>query len=143
MRSVVVSLLLVGACGDDGKGSTPPPGAGSLYSTEVKEGIATYYDATGAGNCGFDATPGDLDVAAFDANSYAGHEAQQPVLFAELDENDAAAGPRQEVDLLQAAQPRPGLARGRNDGLPTRNALGGGLVRGSPPPRNHGRFEPG
>jgi expansin (peptidoglycan-binding protein) len=75
MRSVVVSLLLVGACGDDGKGSTPPPGAGSLYSTEVKEGIATYYDATGAGNCGFDATPGDLDVAAFDANSYAGSAA--------------------------------------------------------------------
>jgi expansin len=76
MRYAVVLLLLVGACGGaDKEGTTPAPGGGSLYSTQVKEGIATFYDATGAGNCGFDATPDDLDVAAFDANSYAGSAA--------------------------------------------------------------------
>lgn len=76
MRYAVVLLLLVGACGGaDKEGATPAPGGGSLYSTQVKEGLATFYDATGAGNCGFDATPDDLDVAAFDANSYAGSAA--------------------------------------------------------------------
>jgi expansin len=80
MRSVVVALCaslfisLVGACGGaDKEGSTR--GGSTLYSTEVKEGIATYYDASGAGNCGFDATPDDLDVAAFDMTSYAGSAA--------------------------------------------------------------------
>lgn len=31
-----------------------------------EQGVATYYDATGAGNCGFDPSPNDLDVAAMD-----------------------------------------------------------------------------
>lgn len=77
MRYVVVfsvSMILVGACGDDDKEAGTKGGA-SLYSTEVKDGTATYYDATGAGNCGFDATPDDLDVAAFDTASYAGSAA--------------------------------------------------------------------
>ncbi len=30
-------------------------------------GRATYYDADGSGNCSFDASPDDLDVAAMDA----------------------------------------------------------------------------
>lgn len=73
MRYVVVLIALVGAaCGDDKGAASPQPSGGHLFSTEVKEGIATFYDATGAGNCSFDATPDDLDVAAFDASSYAG-----------------------------------------------------------------------
>ena len=35
-------------------------------------GVATYYAATGAGNCGFDPSPNDLDVAAMNASQYAG-----------------------------------------------------------------------
>jgi expansin (peptidoglycan-binding protein) len=34
---------------------------------EARDGIATYYDATGAGNCSFDPSPGDLMVAAMNA----------------------------------------------------------------------------
>jgi expansin len=74
--AVVVLFVLVGACGGEDKtASAPAGGGGTLYSTAVREGVATYYDATGAGNCGFDATPDDLDVAAFDKNSYAGSAA--------------------------------------------------------------------
>lgn len=36
----------------------------------VHEGIATYYDATGAGNCLFPATPDDLMVAAINDTEY-------------------------------------------------------------------------
>ena len=35
-------------------------------------GVATYYDATGAGACSFDPSPGDLDVAAMDAVEWNG-----------------------------------------------------------------------
>jgi expansin len=73
--AVVVLFVLVGACGGEDKSASTPATGGTLYSTAVKEGVATYYDATGAGNCGFDATPDDLDVAAFDTNSYAGSAA--------------------------------------------------------------------
>jgi expansin len=41
----------------------------------VKDGIATYYDADGAGNCGFDPSPDAMDVAAFDTADYAGSAA--------------------------------------------------------------------
>ena len=34
------------------------------------QGVATYYDATGAGACSFDASPNDLLVAAMDAPEY-------------------------------------------------------------------------
>lgn len=75
MRYAVVLVLALGACGGDDKVASSPASGGTLYSTEVKQGIATFYDATGAGNCGFDATPEDLDVAAFDTTSYAGSAA--------------------------------------------------------------------
>lgn len=53
--------------GGDGGSATPP------WSTAPKTGIATYYDADGTGNCSFDATPNDLDVAALSlATDYAG-----------------------------------------------------------------------
>ena len=48
---------------------------GTPLSAEVKSGVATYYDADGAGNCGYDPSPNDLDVAAFDSASYAGSAA--------------------------------------------------------------------
>lgn len=39
-------------------------------SNPVHQGIATYYDATGAGACSFDATPNDLMVTAMNAVEY-------------------------------------------------------------------------
>jgi expansin len=44
----------------------------SLPLGELKSGIITYYDATGAGSCSFDASPEDLDVAAIAQGEYAG-----------------------------------------------------------------------
>jgi expansin (peptidoglycan-binding protein) len=80
--SVVVVACVVVACGssDGGGGSSsssssgsagaPPPS--STFSGEVVQGVITYYDtADGSGNCGFDPSPNDLDVAAFDAADYA------------------------------------------------------------------------
>jgi expansin (peptidoglycan-binding protein) len=37
----------------------------------VQHGVATYYDATGAGACSFDASPNDLNVAAMDEPMWA------------------------------------------------------------------------
>lgn len=37
----------------------------------IHQGIATYYDATGAGACSFDQSPGDLMVAAMNAEEWA------------------------------------------------------------------------
>jgi expansin len=59
----------------DGGGKSPGEGGGapSGPSTPLGQdvaGIATYYDATGAGACSFDATPSDLDVAAMNAPQY-------------------------------------------------------------------------
>ncbi|MDY7227468.1 expansin EXLX1 family cellulose-binding protein [Hyalangium rubrum] len=39
---------------------------------EFQSGIATYYDATGAGHCGFDKSPNDMNVAAMNAPQFAG-----------------------------------------------------------------------
>jgi expansin (peptidoglycan-binding protein) len=46
-----------------------------IFSTQARanpihQGIATYYDATGAGACSFDPSPNDLMVAAMDADEY-------------------------------------------------------------------------
>ncbi|MEO6572740.1 MAG: expansin EXLX1 family cellulose-binding protein [Polyangiaceae bacterium] len=51
---------------DGGKSGGPPVSLGMPQT-----GDGTYYDATGAGNCSFDATPNDLDVAAMNAPQYA------------------------------------------------------------------------
>lgn len=45
--------------------STPPLG-------QPENGRATYYAADGSGNCGFDPSPNDLDVAAMDAAEWNG-----------------------------------------------------------------------
>jgi expansin (peptidoglycan-binding protein) len=39
---------------------------------EFRPGIATWYEATGAGHCGYDASPQDMDVAAMNAPQFAG-----------------------------------------------------------------------
>ena len=41
-----------------------------LNSNPIHQGIATYYDATGAGACSFDPSPQDLMVAAMNAEEY-------------------------------------------------------------------------
>ena len=41
---------------------------------QPEQGIATYYNADGSGNCGFDPSPNDLDVAAMNAAEYANSE---------------------------------------------------------------------
>jgi len=62
---------------DDGSGTDGTSSTGTTTSTRViaaspTDGVATFYDADGSGNCGYDATPKDLDVVALDLAHYAG-----------------------------------------------------------------------
>ena len=82
MRRFAVLLCLLAACssthvasdggsgggggGSGGGGSAGSGGSGGGPLCPPETGVATYYDATGAGACSFDATPADLDVAAID-----------------------------------------------------------------------------
>jgi expansin (peptidoglycan-binding protein) len=59
---LAAAFLACGACSDDASGGGTPLGE------EVK-GIATFYDATGAGNCSYEAG-GDLMVAAMNTPQY-------------------------------------------------------------------------
>ena len=91
MALALVALVALAACGDDppadgspgssGGGGSSSGGeggssdrvgssSGSIYSSEEKTGIATYYDATGDGSCSF-GTSSDLDVAAFNLPEFA------------------------------------------------------------------------
>ncbi len=78
-RFALLSLLgaLVacgGGGGEAGPGAgapAPAPAPGSALS-EVRQGEGTFYGATGAGNCSFDASPQDLMVAAMNQADYAG-----------------------------------------------------------------------
>jgi expansin (peptidoglycan-binding protein) len=63
-------VVTVIACGSS-DGASPNPGPSPALG-QSQSGIATYYAATGAGNCGFDPSPNDLDVAAMNAEQYAG-----------------------------------------------------------------------
>ena len=57
-------LFLLAGCGDtSSSGPLLPLG-------EYQNGLITFYDATGAGNCSFDASPNDLDVAAINIGQY-------------------------------------------------------------------------
>jgi expansin (peptidoglycan-binding protein) len=56
--------------GSDGGGGSAGSGGAPLGVPET--GVATYYDATGAGACSFDPTPNDLDVAAMDMPEWNG-----------------------------------------------------------------------
>lgn len=65
----LLAVLVLGACGgDDGGGTGPGGDCGTTPSESMGDG--TYYDATGAGNCSFDATPNDLMVAAMNHADY-------------------------------------------------------------------------
>src|SRR5256885_10691862 len=67
-------LLLLAACGggtaDDGLGSGSDPGSSCSAIPADESGSGTYYDADGTGNCGFDASPNDLIVAAMNHADY-------------------------------------------------------------------------
>ncbi len=86
MRRLVVVLAIgmavVLACGgDDGVsgGTSEEPGSGSSgtavpprpIGSSPKDGIATFYDADGSGNCSYDKSPNDLDVTAMTMPEYA------------------------------------------------------------------------
>lgn len=95
---VALSLVLIGACddrtgslssggpsrsttsggsssssGDDSSGGEPD--APVTFISSPTQGIATFYDADGSGNCSFDASPNDLDVVALAMPDYAGSAA--------------------------------------------------------------------
>lgn len=55
----------------DGAGTALGDGGSSVPTGEFRPGIATYYDATGAGNCSFDPSPEDLMVAAMNQDEWA------------------------------------------------------------------------
>ena len=54
--------VLLAACGGSDPAPSRPPATVALG--KVQKGIATFYDADGTGNCGFDASPDDLMVVA-------------------------------------------------------------------------------
>jgi len=82
VRGLVFAIALAAACssghgtmGDAGGGGAGGGGAGGGSGgplTAPESGVATYYDATGAGACSFDPTPNDLDVAAIDMPEWNG-----------------------------------------------------------------------
>jgi expansin len=76
-----VAAILVAACGSSSSGNGAGGGGGgsgggssgggqTLGQSET--GVATYYAATGAGACSFDASPDDLNVAAMDQPEWNG-----------------------------------------------------------------------
>ncbi len=81
--SVVGAMALAGSlfgisCGGDAASGSGAGGGGPVQmdpscknDTDTHGGDATYYDATGAGNCSFDATPDDLMVGAMNHVDYA------------------------------------------------------------------------
>ena len=68
LSSVVVMLA---ACGSTSVEDDVTPVGGTCEAAPAEAtGEATFYDATGAGNCSFDPSPGDLRVAAMNAADY-------------------------------------------------------------------------
>jgi expansin len=65
-------ILLLVACGCGSKDPAPGSGAPPVPIGEPQMGEGTYYAANGSGNCMFDPSPNDLDVAAMNAPQYAG-----------------------------------------------------------------------
>lgn len=71
MRFRVLAGVVVCACSS----SSTPSGNGDASTQPLgqpENGRATYYAADGSGNCGFDPSPNDLDVAAMDAAEWNG-----------------------------------------------------------------------
>jgi expansin len=71
---IVVGSGLLLACGADDVGGTTPAtsGGGRALSPSPKNGVATFYDADGSGNCSFEKSPNDLDVVALAMPGYDG-----------------------------------------------------------------------
>jgi expansin (peptidoglycan-binding protein) len=72
--------IAVVACGSDDDAATSSTkdlksAKGKSLSSFPADGVATFYNADGGGNCGFDKTPNDLDVAAMDLPEYNGSAA--------------------------------------------------------------------
>jgi expansin (peptidoglycan-binding protein) len=65
IRVVLPIAACVVACSSSSNTTTPPLG-------QPENGRATYYAADGSGNCGYDPSPNDLDVAAMDASEWNG-----------------------------------------------------------------------
>lgn len=69
---VALLMVVVVACsgaddsGEEGGGPSRP------LSSSSRDGIATFYDADGSGNCSFDKSPSNLDVAALAMPEYDG-----------------------------------------------------------------------
>ena len=73
----LVATVWLAGCGESNDGGNGPSGSPPGPSTHVvlgqeREGIATYYGATGEGACMFDRSPGDLDVAALNLEDWDG-----------------------------------------------------------------------
>jgi len=66
--AVCVACVAGAGCADD-PGGGDAPGSCEAPPPELT-GEGTYYDADGTGNCSFDASPGDLMVAALNAPDY-------------------------------------------------------------------------
>ncbi|MET0402840.1 MAG: expansin EXLX1 family cellulose-binding protein [Cystobacter sp.] len=63
-------LTLLAGCGDTSQGGDFGPPGETQPLGHFQDGIITFYDATGAGNCSFAASPRDLDVAAINIGQY-------------------------------------------------------------------------
>jgi expansin (peptidoglycan-binding protein) len=59
-----------GSAGAGGSGSSGQTGKPCAVDGAKRQGEGTYYDATGAGNCSFPASPGDLMVGAMNQTDY-------------------------------------------------------------------------
>jgi expansin len=64
---MAVGVLGLTACFD----SSDEPGGPIIPISDMKEGMAVSYSTDGSGNCNFDASPDDLNVAALNSNDYA------------------------------------------------------------------------
>jgi len=74
MRWPLALVALVAACGscaDDAPEDGGPGGGSCTAAPAPASGEGTYYDATGAGACGFEASPNDLMVAAINKPDWA------------------------------------------------------------------------
>lgn len=70
MRWASLVLILAACGGSDGGDDDDVVGGTCDAARPEASGEGTYYAATGAGNCSFDASPDDLMVAALDAPDY-------------------------------------------------------------------------
>lgn len=80
-----------GAAQTSAPAPAPSSGSGATALSSERSGEGTFYGATGAGNCSFDASPDDLMVAAMNEADHAGSAA--------CGEFVAATGPRGSVTV--------------------------------------------